>query len=68
MGMRNGIENENWDGRLGLGIRIGDRKLGMEIQMGNWDWGLGLEFGIRDQNFGLGTRIGHWGLEFEIST
>ena len=51
--MRKWIENENWDGRLGLGIRIGDQKLGMEIQMGDWrleigDWGLGLGIGIED--------------------
>ena len=34
MGMRNGIENENWDGRLGLGIR-------------NWEWDSDRELGFR---------------------
>ena len=35
--MRNGIENENWDGRLGLGI--GNRE---------WRFGWGIEIGDRD--------------------
>ena len=37
MGMRNGIENENWDGRLGLGIGNGEWRFGWKIGIGDRD-------------------------------
>ena len=39
IGMRIGIENENWGSRLGIGNGDSDGELGLGIGFIIWDWG-----------------------------